>query len=97
MVFTPFPDGPVRVLSLCCLISIEQEGAGPLSTNLARERVTTLAQVCEDSKSDLFEEGPLKMNGILCLGLSYFPLMVMTSQYSMPTGSTMLITLSSLE
>ena len=48
----------------------------PLSTNLAQERVTTLAQVCEDSESDLFEEGALKTNGVLGLALSCLHLMV---------------------
>ena len=72
--FTPLPDGPARALSLCCSISIEGEGTGPLRTNLARECVTALAQVCEDLDSDFFEEGPLKMNGVLGLLLSFFSL-----------------------
>ena len=86
VVFTPFPDGPARALSLLFLVSVEGEGVGPLCTNLAGECVIVLAQICEDSKSDLFEEGPLEMNGVLGLALSCLPLMVMTSQYSTPIG-----------
>ena len=42
--------------------------------------MTTLARVCDDALLDVLEVGPLKTNGVLGLVLSYFPLMVITSQ-----------------